>query len=292
MSKLKSKIIVILGLTATGKSSLAVKLAKKFGGEIISADSRQVYKGLDIGTGKITEKEMRGVPHYLLDVVNPKQRYSVVKYQKRAMSTIASICKRNKTPIIVGGSGFYVDAITKGIIYPEVSPNVQLREKLSVKPIGYLVKYLSKIDPERAKSIDKHNKIRLIRAIEIVHSIGKVPKIRNKTSKYNFVKIGLRLPQKEHDNKIKSRCKKMLQDGLLTEIEKLKHAGISDDRLHELGFEYNDPNIEKLVLGNKQYSKRQMTWFKRDPDIKWFKIKNKPTNADLEKILRYINSKI
>lgn len=124
------KVIVILGQTATGKSNLAVKLAKKINGEVISADSRQIYKNLDIGTGKITQKEMHGVPHHLIDVTNPKNKFTVVEYQKLAISAMADILARSKTPIICGGTGFYIDATTKGVVFPEVPPNTKLRKKL------------------------------------------------------------------------------------------------------------------------------------------------------------------
>ena len=175
---MKPKIIVVLGQTVTGKSDLAVKVAKKINGEIISADSRQVYKGLDIGTGKITQKEMKGVPHHLLDVANPKRRFTVAQYQKLTISAIAEIVRRDKTPIICGGTGFYIDAITKGVVFPEVPPNLKLRKQLNTKSAIALFEVLKKLDPVRAKNIDPKNKVRLIRAIEIAKSLGKVPKIK------------------------------------------------------------------------------------------------------------------
>src|SRR5665811_1578979 len=161
------KVIVILGQTATGKSALAIKLAKKISGEIISADSRQVYKYLDIGTGKITKKEMQGVLHHLLDVVHPKKKFTVTEYQKKAIYAMAEIVNRGNTPIICGGTGFYIDAITKGIIFPEVPPNLKLRKILEKKTLVELLKILQKLDRRRAKNIDIKNKVRLIRAIEI-----------------------------------------------------------------------------------------------------------------------------
>lgn len=185
----KPKVIVILGQTATGKSSLAVKLAKKINGEVISADSRQVYKGLNIGTGKIIEKEMRNIPHYLIDVTNPKQKFTVVEYQKLAISAIADIVTRNKTPIICGGTGFYIDAITKGTVFPEVSPNYSLRNKLSLVNDRTLMLKLQKFDPERAKNIDAKNKIRLIRAIEIAKTLGKIPRAEALPPPYKIYEI-------------------------------------------------------------------------------------------------------
>lgn len=263
------KVIVILGQTATGKSALAVKVAKKINGEIISADSRQVYKDLNIGTGKITKKEMESVPHCLLDVANPKKRFSVAEYQKKAISAITDILEKGKTPIICGGTGFYIDAITKGLIFPEVSPNKKLRKKLSLLDGRQLLMLLQKLDKRRAKNIDPQNKVRLIRAIEIAKALGKVPKIKEKKTQYKFIKIGLYLPPEKLKMKIEKRVKKMFQAGLLNEIKKLKRSGVSDKRLRELGFEYWEPTPEKVILETIKYAKRQMTWFKRDKEIKW-----------------------
>ncbi|MBU0999133.1 tRNA (adenosine(37)-N6)-dimethylallyltransferase MiaA [Patescibacteria group bacterium] len=264
------KVIVILGQTATGKSDLAVSLAKKIGGEIISADSRQVYKNLNIGTGKITKTEMKGVLHHLLDVVSPKKKFTVVKYQKKAISVMADIAKRGKIPIICGGTGFYIDAITKGTIFPEVPPNEKLRKSLLQKDATALFCTLQKLDPEKAKNIDSKNKIRLIRAIEIAKAFGKVPPITEEFPPYKFIKVGLYLPPNKLKKKIEKRVKKMFQDGLLDEIKKLKKSGVSNKRLKELGFEYFEPTYEKVVTETLKYAKRQMTWFKRDKEIKWF----------------------
>jgi len=268
--KNKPKVIVILGQTATGKSDLAVKIAKKVNGEIISADSRQVYKGLDIGTGKITKKEMRGIPHHLLNVANPKKVLSVAEYQKKAISAIADIVKRRKTPIICGGAGFYIDAITKGIIFPEVPPNYTLRNKLALVSDRALMLKLQKLDPGRAQNIDPKNKIRLIRAIEIAEALGKVPEKTEARLPFKFIKIGLYLPPDKLKKKIERRVKEMFKSGLLDEIKKLKKLGVSDRRLKEFGFEYYKPTPKKVILETLRYAKRQMTWFKRDKEIKWF----------------------
>ncbi|MFA5936966.1 MAG: tRNA (adenosine(37)-N6)-dimethylallyltransferase MiaA [Candidatus Paceibacterota bacterium] len=276
------KVIVILGQTATGKSALAIQIAlrlrsgpsaQKRGGEIISADSRQVYKGLDIGTGKITEKEMKGIPHHLIDIVNPKRpansggKFTVAEYQKKAIYAIADIIKRNKVPIICGGTGFYIDAITKGIIFPEVPPNEKLRRTLYSKSAIALFEYLKKLDKNRAQDIknknEQNNKVRLIRAIEIAKAIGNIPKITQGSPVYKFIKIGLYLPPDQLKRKIEKRVKKMFQDGLLDEIKKLKKSGISQKRLKEFGFEYDNPTYEKVVKETIKYAKRQMTWFKK-----------------------------
>lgn len=264
------KIIVVLGQTGTGKSDLAVKIAQKINGEIISADSRQVYKELDIGAGKITCQEMRKIPHHLIDVASPKNKFTVAEYKKLAEKKIKEIISRGKTPIICGGSGFYIDAIIKGVVFPEVPPNYLLRKKLAFKNDRILMLKLKKLDPKRAKNIDSKNKIRLIRAIEIAEVLGKVPQITEIKPMYKFIKIGLRLPTDKLKKKVEKRVKKMFQDGLLDEIKKLKKSGIPDERLKELGFEYFNPNYEKVVQETLNYAKRQIRWFKRDKQIKWF----------------------
>ncbi len=286
----KRKVIVILGQTVTGKSDLAVKLAKKINGEIVSADSRQVYRGLDIGTGKITKKEMRNVPHHLIDVANPKRRFTAAQYQKLAMGAMTDILKRGKTPIICGGTGFYIDAITKGTVFPEVKPDPALRKKLLAKSADVLFAVLRELDAKRAQDIknknEQNNKVRLIRAIEIAQTLGKVPKTRYVISsaiaeKITFVKIGLFLPKDILKKRVEKRVAKMFRQGLIKEIQKLKKFGVSDKRLKELGFEYYFPTPEKVIAETLKYAKRQMTWFKRDKEIRWL---------DASKSVAFLNS--
>ena len=291
----KSKVIVILGQTATGKSALAVKIAKKLNGEVVSADSRQVYKGLDIGTGKITQKEMRGVPHHLLDVVNPKNKFTVAEYKELVEVKIKEIIARGKVPIICGGTGFYIDAITKGVVFPEVPPNNTLRKKLSTESVVALFKMLEKLDQNRARNIDAKNKVRIIRAIEITKTLGKVPEIIEKKPPYKFIKIGLYLPLEKLKKKVEKRVKQMFNPpfgrGLLVEIRKLKKAGISDKRLQELGFEYHNPTYEKVVSETMKYAKRQIVWFKHDKEIEWFDVSlKKDRMSDL--IVKQIKARV
>ncbi len=279
-----NKVIVILGPTATGKSDLAVEIAKKYNGEVISADSRQVYKGLDIGTGKITKKEMRGVPHYLLDMVSPKKTFTVSDWKKAAEKAMKDITSRGKLPIICGGTGFYIDSVVSGIVLPEVAPNTELRKKLEKKTVIELHSMLKKIDPERAENIDSKNPVRLIRAIEIAKALGKVPALTKDTSNtaYSFLQIGLTLPENELKEKIKIRLKSRLKKGMIAEAENLHKAGLSFKRMRELGLEYRyladliSEKIDrkefemKLTTEIWQYVKRQITWFKRDKNIEWF----------------------
>ncbi|MEK7176942.1 MAG: tRNA (adenosine(37)-N6)-dimethylallyltransferase MiaA [Patescibacteria group bacterium] len=270
---MKKKILVILGPTASGKSALGVRLAKKFGGEIISADSRQIYRGLDIGTGKITKKEMRGVKHHLLDVASPKEQFSVAEYKKLAEEKINKI----KFPIVVGGTGFYIDALAGKASYPDVPPNKKLRKRLGQESADELFKILKKKDSRRAQTIDRHNKVRLIRALEIIEVLGQVPPILkfSRTSEYQFIYIGLR-PDDLERRIYKRLVKRIL--GIIRETKKLPFK-----RAYELGLEYRyaalylkkkiskKEMVERLNRAIREYAKRQMTWFKRNKEIKWFK---------------------
>ena len=273
---------MILGPTASGKSALAVKLAKKINGEIISADSRQVYKGLNIGSGKITKKEMSGIPHYCLDIVSPKKIFTVADFKKCAEKAIEKIFTKNKIPIIVGGTGLYIQAIVDNIILSEVKPNWKLRKELEKKTTEEMFKMLKKLDPERAKNIDAKNPRRLIRAIEIAKKLGKTPKLKPMSRRdLDIRQIGIKLPDEILKKNIEKRIKKMLKGGLVAETKKLRKSGLSWKRIYELGFEYKypalflrrkiskDEMLAKMLVENRQYSKRQMTWFKRDKRIKW-----------------------
>lgn len=293
----KPKIIVILGQTSSGKSDFAVEIAKKFDNEIVSADSRQVYKGMDLGTGKITKKEMRGVPHYLLDVVSPLKTFSVSDFKKIADKKIEEILNKNKVPIICGGTGFYIDTVTSGAIFPEVPPNKKLRETLEKKTAEQLFEMLKKLDKDRASNIDAKNSVRLIRAIEIATLLGKVPPLNSNqnsymatnsapagfvaNSKFKVLKIGLTISPEILKERIKNRLLSRIKKGMLKEIENLHGQGLSWKRMNELGLEYRygalylqgkntkEEMIEKICSETWHYAKRQNTWFKRDKNILW-----------------------
>ncbi len=284
---MKDKLLVILGPTASGKSALAVFLAKKFNGEIISADSRQVYKGLNIATGKITKKEMQGVKHHLLDVCNPKKVFNVSDFKKLAEKSIVDILKRNKLPIICGGTGFYIDSIVRNQILPEVKSDKILRKQLNKLSVEKLFSILLKLDKRRAESIDKKNKVRLIRAIEIAKVLGKVPEIKSDLIDENILEIGIQIDKEKLKDNIKKRTEERFKKGITKEAKMIKDSGISYKRMRNLGLEYRyladflQNKIDKKRLfelieqGDLQYAKRQMTWFKRDQNIKWFGINQK-----------------
>ena len=276
------KFIVILGPTASGKSDLAVELAEKFNGEIISADSRQLYKGMDIGTGKITKKEMRGIPHHLLDVVSPKTKFDVARYQKMAHKKITDILKRDKLPIVCGGTGLYIKAIVENPRYPDVPPDWKLRKKLEKLSAEKLFSMLKKLDWARAKTIDSKNPRRLIRAIEIAKQINRVPPKKD-YPKYDALLIGIKKSPDELKKAIATRLHKRIRQGMIAEVRKLRKQGISWKRLEELGLEYkyialylqNKMNektmLETLETKINQYAKRQMTWFKKTPNVNWIR---------------------
>lgn len=296
----KNRVLVILGPTATGKSALAVKLAKKYNGEIISADSRQVYKGLDIGTGKITKKEMMGIPHHMLDVISPKKIFSVTDWKEQSEKIIKNILNKEKLPIICGGTGFYIQSIVDGIVLPEVKPNKELRKKLEKKSLIELTSILKKLDPNRLKTIDAKNKVRLIRAIEIAESLGSVPKIKKVKPEYEIIQIGLDMNDAELKNRIHDRLIARIKKGMINEAVKLQKNGLSFKRMRMLGLEYKsladlleneltkEEFIKKLEIEIWHYAKRQMTWFKRDKKIKWFE---GTQMAEIQKALWILNKK-
>ena len=290
------KIVVICGPTSTGKSDLAVLIAKEIGGEVISADSRQVYKGLDLCSGKITKKEMQGVPHFMLDVAEPKRTYTVDKFSKEASRIVKEIIKKNKIPIICGGSGMYINALVDGVQFPNVPANKKLRKELSTETAENLYQKLITLDHNRADQIKndgggQFNRVRLIRAIEITTKIGAVPKL---ICKANFVAIfiGLDFDDTTIKERILSRIRIRMKKGMLAEARKLHENGLKYKRMHELGLECNhlasllEGKIDKEEFENLlandtwHFVKRQRTWFKRRSETLWFK----PSKTSFKKI--------
>ena len=301
MSENKLKIIVIVGPTASGKTSLGVSLAKALDGEVVSADSRQVYRGLDIGTGKVTREEMSGVPHHLLDVADPKTVYTVADYVKAAQIAISDICARRHLPIIVGGTFLYIDTLLGKISTPGVPPNPELRNTLEQLPTTTLHDQLFARDPKRALTIDKHNRRRLVRALEVVQSLGYVPHTE-KEEPYEALVLGLNPPSdilKENNYK---RLVVRLEAGMLKEVETLLQNGVTHERLDALGLEYRylsrylrglltkEEMVTTLKTQSWRYAKRQMTWLKRDQSITW--LPHPPNLTEAETLIRkFLESK-
>ena len=299
------KIIVILGQTASGKSDLGIKIAKKFNGEIISADSRQVYKGMDIGTGKVTKQEQKVVKHHMRDVANPRKEFTVYDFKKIGEKAIKNILAKNKLPIIVGGSGFYIDSLVKNLALPEVPPNKKLRAKLVKQSMKQLFSQLLILDPQRAKTIDPKNKLRLIRALEIIKTTGKTIPSLKESSRYNVLYFGIKWSKEALNKRIKIRLNKRLRQGMIEEVKKLLNPptsrGLGKKRLYNFGLEYrwineylsgkiNYSQMENgLFKAIVKYSKRQLTWFKRNKKIHWLVSDEKEKIKDLrepEKLIR------
>jgi len=342
MSGKNKKIIVVLGPTSSGKSDLAVDIAKKNNGEIVSADSRQVYKDMDLGTGKVEgewkkiaelknshsipfkkeEKKndkvfiYRGVRHHLIDFVSPKKEYNISHFKKDCEQLIEEIDGRDRMPIICGGTGFWINAVVYNRILPKVKPDKELRNKLRNKTAEALFKELKKLDPKRAESIDKKNKVRLIRAIEIVKELGQVPEMEKGTYKIinsglnnrfytnlslreekegnkiiqlskeneilDFLLIGKKYSMGELSERIRTRLNLRFEAGMIKEIEKLKEKyNLSWKKVQSFGLAYYWIPLylqkkiplkelkERVYLAERQYAKRQMTWFKKQKGINW-----------------------
>jgi len=289
----RPKILVIVGPTASGKSALAVELARKFGGEIISADSRQVYKGLDVGTGKIMKREMKGVRHYLLDVASPKKNFNAGEFVHMAWKKIGDLIYQVKLPIVVGGTGFYIDALLGRIALPNVPPNPQLRARLKKKSARELFSMLQKKDPRRARAMrslsERGNRVRLIRAIEISATIGRVPRTKDSPpSNYDTLWVGIRPVDAELARCIRIRLFARIRErGMIAEAKRLHSSGLSYRRMEELGLEYRslarhlrgeiskEEMVRELERDIRKYAKKQLAYWKRNDDIQWFKPEEK-----------------
>ncbi|MEN9881288.1 MAG: tRNA delta(2)-isopentenylpyrophosphate transferase, tRNA dimethylallyltransferase [Candidatus Parcubacteria bacterium] len=270
------KVIAVIGPTASGKSDFAVEYALAHNGEIISTDSRQVYEGLDIGTGKITHDEMKGVPHHMLDVYAPGEEVSVVRFRDDALPIIEDIFARGKTPIICGGTGQYLDALIYNETLPQVPPNATLRRELSHKTKEELFIMLQTSDSTRAKTIDKDNPARLIRALEIINHQNFVPKQQKPELRYT-IEMYIMAPSRDVlRDRIKRRIEKRLHQGMLEEVSTLLEKKIySEQELKRFGIEYyliarylrgellEDEMKEKLFYAIYHYAKRQETWNKK-----------------------------
>ena len=297
------KLIVICGATATGKSDLAVTLAHEINAEIINADSMQLYKGMDIGTAKITVKERKGIAHHLMDMLNVTQDANVAWYQENARAAIAEIQGRGKNVIVVGGTGLYIKAILDELNFPDTDPVVraELELEYATKGIAPLFERLEKLDPAAALAIDKANSRRVIRALEVIKITGKpftanLP--REESSRYPHARqFGLVMDRDALSERISTRVERMWEQGLVAEVERLMAAGITQGITAQraLGYAQVIAQIEGKVTeeeakeetkrATRQYARRQETWFSRDERITWIS----PTQNALQRILESIN---
>ncbi|MBO6180831.1 tRNA (adenosine(37)-N6)-dimethylallyltransferase MiaA [bacterium] len=278
----KIKVIAVVGPTASGKSAYGIELAKEVNGEIISADSRIVYKGFDIGAAKPTKDEMQGIPHYLIDIVEPTFDYSAGLYKKQATDIINDISSRGKIPIIVGGTGLYTDILLKGFDLPDITPDKELRKNLEKFSAEELYAKLKEIDLKGAESIDSNDKKKIIRALEIIHLTGKtLEQARGKSqSEYEIEWIGKNFERDALYRRINNRVDKMLEMGLIEETKGLlSKYGRAYNIINTIGYKEItayldgtlslDESIELLKKNTRNYAKRQLTWFRKNQEIKW-----------------------
>lgn len=280
--EMNNRVIAVVGATASGKTSYAIELAKKINGEIISADSRLVYKGMDIGTAKPTIDEMQEIPHYMIDVVAPEYNYSVGLYVKEAKKHITDIISRGKVPIVVGGTGLYFRVLLENYDLPDVKPDYELRKELSSYSYEELLEMLTKLDEKAANSVEKNDKKKLIRYIEIIKLAGKpLDLVRGvKEKEFNVEWVGLNFPREILYDRINKRVDLMIEQGLIDETKKLlqKHGRISNitdtigyrEVLSYLDGELSlDEAKDKLKQNTRNYAKRQLTWFRKNEQINW-----------------------
>lgn len=307
----KKPLIILTGPTAVGKTSLSIKLAKLVDGEIISADSMQVYKGMDIGSAKITSEEMDGVPHHLIDILEPWDEFNVVVFQQKCKEAIAGIYERGHIPILTGGTGFYIQAVLKDIDFTENEDNSEYRRQLEElgkeKGAEHLHEMLQEIDPKAAEAIHANNMKRVIRALEFYHFTGKKISEHNeqeseKEPAYNFCYFVLNDEREKLYDRIEQRVDVMLKNGLEDEVYHLLEKGCCRDMVSMQGLGYKemidylegkitlDEAIYIIKRDTRHFAKRQITWFKREKDVIWL---NKPEfdNSD-EKILEFMKDKL
>ncbi len=305
-----NRIIVIVGPTASGKTNLSIELAKRMNGEIISADSMQIYKYMDIGTAKPTEEEMQGIKHYLVDEVLPSEDFNVVRFKELAEKYIENILEKGKQPIVVGGTGLYISSLINNINFSESESDWELRETLKkeAEELGpeHLHKKLQEVDPESALNIHPNNIKRVIRALEVYYQTQKPISYHNEISrliapKYEFILVGLTTDRQALYERINRRVDIMVENGLVDEVKKLVDLGYADSIISMQGIGYKEilefltnnstleQAIENIKQGTRRYAKRQITWFKRINGIKWFNIDNTGNNINvINEIFEYV----
>ena len=297
-------VVVICGATATGKSDLAVALAKEIDGEVINADSMQLYKGMDIGTAKITMAQRQGIPHHLMDLLDVTEDANVAWYQQKAREKISEIHSRGKNAIIVGGTGLYIKAILDDLNFPDTDPVVRaaLELEYATKGIGPLFERLEKLDPAAALAIDRANSRRVIRALEVIQITGQpftanLP--RKESTKYpDAMQFGLVMDRETLSDVISKRVEQMWEAGLVAEVETLLESGITKGTTAQKALGYSqviafkegkiseEEAIDETKRTTRQYARRQETWFSRDERINWIS----PTQNRIERILSSLNS--
>lgn len=284
MSRLP-KVVAVVGTNASGKSALGVELAKRYHAEIISADSRQVFRGLDLGSGKITPEEMQGVPHHLIDVREPNDFFSMADFQRMAYQAIEEIRGRGNLPMIVGGTGLYVDSVLDGYLLSDKEPDLAYRAELEKLTTPQLYAMLLALKPD--VQVERNNRNRVMRIIERIHDGDDA--MPGKQARYESLRLGVSWPREVLNQRIDERLERRLEQGMIEEVQRLMDEGASQEFLLGLGLEYRfitqyltgvipdkREMLEKLAIAIKQFAKRQMTWFRRCPDIVWLDMAGDP----------------
>lgn len=305
--EVKKPLLILTGPTAVGKTALSIQLAKQLNGEIISADSMQVYRGMDIGSAKVMPQEMDGVPHHLIDILDPKEEFNVARFQSLAKEAMDGIYRRGHLPIVVGGTGFYIQALLYDINFTENEDGSGIREELErlgeEKGNHYLHTMLAELDPESADAIHENNRKRVIRAIEYYRLTGQKISEHNeqehaKESPYDFFYYVLACDRALMYNRIEQRVDLMLEQGLVEEVQRLKAQGCARGLVSMQGLGYKEildyldglTTLEEAVSilkrDTRHFAKRQITWFKRERDVRWLYLED--FGGDRERILTYI----
>lgn len=304
----REKVAVIIGPTAVGKTKLSIDLAKALNGEIISGDSMQIYRTMDIGTAKVTKEEMDGIPHYMVDIKNPEESFSVAEFQERVRKHIREITERGKLPIIVGGTGLYIQSVLFDYQFTDYAGDTIYREQMEKlaleRGVEYVHKKLQEVDPESAERIHANNVRRVIRALEIFHTTGE--KMSDQLEKqenellYDVSLIGLTMDREMLYDRINLRVDIMMDQGLLEEVEGLYNRGIRDcQSIQAIGYKeiYDyfedrvslEEAVSQLKTNSRRYAKRQLTWFRNKMDVTWFDVTGGEKTSE---ILRYIEGKL
>lgn len=277
MSRLP-KVVAVVGTNASGKSALGIELAKKYDAEIISADSRQVFRGLDLGSGKVTPEETQGVPHHLIDVREPNEFFSMADFQRMAYQVIDDIRGRGRLPMIVGGTGLYVDSVLDGYLLSDKEPDLAYRAELEKLTTPQLYDMLLALKPD--VQVEKNNRNRVMRIIERIHDGDDATP--GKQARFESLRLGVSWPREVLSRRIDERLERRLEQGMIEEVQRLMDGGATTEFLLGLGLEYRfitqyligeipdrQVMLDKLAIAIKQFAKRQMTWFRRNPEIVW-----------------------